>query len=74
MKFLVRFPATVESEAGVLPSEDKYLAMLALSQEMIAAGVLLKSEGLHPSSLGARLTFADGKATVRDGRSPRAKN
>ncbi|MGA9508639.1 MAG: YciI family protein [Candidatus Sulfotelmatobacter sp.] len=31
------------------------------------AGVLLSLEGLHPPSMGARVTFSGGKAEVTDG-------
>jgi hypothetical protein len=37
------------------------------------AGVLLALDGLHPPSMGARVSFAGGRATVTDGPFPEAK-
>jgi hypothetical protein len=36
-------------------------------EEITKAGVMLATDGLHPSSKGARVKLADGKFTVRDG-------
>lgn len=57
-----------------VPSEEIVTAMRGYSKEMIEAGVLISAEGLHPSSQGARITFAkDGKQTVTDGPFAEAK-
>jgi hypothetical protein len=37
------------------------------------AGVLLALDGLHPPSMGARVTFADGRPKVTDGPFAEAK-
>jgi hypothetical protein len=37
------------------------------NEELAKAGVMLAGEGLHPTSRGARIKFADGKTTVIDG-------
>jgi hypothetical protein len=67
MRFMVIMPADKNSEAGVLPSEELFAAMGRYNEELVKAGVMLAGEGLHPSSKGARVRFADGKHTVIDG-------
>jgi hypothetical protein len=67
MRFMVIVPASKESEAGILPDEKIFEAMMKFNEEMIKAGVMLAGEGLHPTSKGARLRFAGGKTTVIDG-------
>lgn len=37
------------------------------NKRMQAAGVLLSLDGLHPPSMGARVSFADGQPLVTDG-------
>jgi hypothetical protein len=67
MRFLVMVKATPESEAGELPTADMLAKMGAFNQELAKAGVILGAEGLHPSSKGARISYAGGKPTVTDG-------
>ena len=67
MRFMVIVPANEQSEAGVLPDEKLFAAMGKFNEEMVKAGVMLAGEGLHPTSRGARLKYADGKVTVTDG-------
>jgi len=67
MRFMVMVPANEQSEAGVLPDEKLFAAMGKFNEEMVKAGVMLAAEGLHPTSRGARLKYADGKVTVTDG-------
>jgi hypothetical protein len=67
MRFLVLVPASKESEAGQMPSEDLLRQMSAYNEELIRAGVMLGGDGLHPTSKGARVTFDGGKKTVVDG-------
>ena len=67
MRFMVILPASTESEAGIPPSEEKIFAGMRFNEELVKAGVMLAAEGLHPSSKGARLRYADGKVTVTDG-------
>ncbi len=67
MRFMVIVPASRESEAGVLPDKKILADMFKFNDEMVKAGVMLAGEGLHPSSKGARIKFADGKTTVIDG-------
>jgi hypothetical protein len=67
MRFMVLMKANEQSEAGELPSTEILNAMGKFNEELVKAGVLLGGEGLHPSSKGARMKFADGNATVTDG-------
>ena len=43
------------------------------NEELRKAGVLLALDGLHPPSVGARVSFSGGKPTVTDGPFPEAK-
>ena len=67
MRVMAIVKATKDSEAGVMPSEELLAEMGKFNEEMVKAGVLLAGDGLHPSSRGKRIRFADGKKTVVDG-------
>jgi hypothetical protein len=67
MRFMVIVKATKESEAGILPDEQMLAAMGKYNEELAKAGILLAGEGLHPSSLGARVKFSGSKRSVVDG-------
>jgi hypothetical protein len=67
MRFMVLVPASMESEAGVLPDEKALTEMGKFNEELVKAGVMLAGEGLHASSKGARIRFSGGKPTVIDG-------
>ena len=68
MRVMVIVKENKSSEAGILPDEKFFAAMDRYNAELKKAGVLLAAEGLHPSSKGRRVRFADaGKRTVTDG-------
>jgi hypothetical protein len=67
MRVMVLVKASAESEAGEMPSEALLAAMGNYNEELVKAGVMLAGEGLHPSSKGKRVRFADGQQTVIDG-------
>ena len=67
MRFLVMVKANKDSEAGVLPDERMLTEMGKFNDELVKAGIMLAGEGLQPSSKGARISYAGGKRTVRDG-------
>ncbi|HZL99244.1 MAG TPA: YciI family protein [Planctomycetota bacterium] len=67
MRFLGLLKADESSEAGELPSPELMARMGAFMEEVTKAGVLLATDGLHPSSKGARVKVEKGKATVIDG-------
>jgi hypothetical protein len=67
MRFMVIVKANKDSEAGVLPSTKMLTDMGKFNEELVKAGVMLAGEGLHASSKGVRVKFADGKTSVIDG-------
>ncbi|MBN8867205.1 MAG: YciI family protein [Solirubrobacterales bacterium] len=67
MRCMVFVKATEDSEAGVMPSEKDLSEMGAFNEELVAAGVMLDGNGLHPSVKGVRVRYDDGAAQVIDG-------
>jgi uncharacterized protein YbaA (DUF1428 family) len=56
------------AKPGTVPEDvDRVAAMMQYNEDLKKAGVLLALDGLHPVSMGARVTFAGGKPTVVDG-------
>jgi hypothetical protein len=47
--------------------------MMKYNEELQKAGVLLALDGLHPPSMGARVTFKGGKPKITDGPFSEAK-
>ena len=70
MRFMMFVRADKNTEAGVLPSKELVAAMGKFNEQMAKAGVLLAAEGIHPSSKGARITFARETSTVTNGPFP----
>jgi len=56
-----------EPREGGQPDVTLVAALAAYIEELVGAGILLAAEGLHPSSMGARIRFAGGGHTVVDG-------
>jgi hypothetical protein len=75
MRFMCIYrPAdTRKAEAGHPPDQDEVARMGQLIGDMIKAGVLLATDGLLPSSKGARVRLSQGKFTVTDGPFTEAK-
>jgi hypothetical protein len=67
MRVIGLLRADAESESGAPPSPELLERCGAFMEEISRAGVLLATDGLQPSSRGARVRLADGKATVMDG-------
>ena len=67
MKFMAIVKSSAESEAGTLPSEQELAEMGKYNEQLVAAGVMLAGEGLHPSDKGARINYDGDKRTVVDG-------
>jgi hypothetical protein len=67
MRILGMLKADACSEAGAAPSKELIERMGRFVEEVAKAGVMLDSNGLHPSARGKRVRFADGKVTVIDG-------
>ena len=58
---------------GTMPDAKAVAAMMKYNQELQKAGVLLALDGLHPPSMGARVSFSGGKPKVTDGPFSEAK-
>jgi hypothetical protein len=69
MRFMMlMIPKGYEQAApGTMPDAKAVEAMMKYNEDLQRAGVLLALEGLHPPSMGARVTFAGGKPQVTDG-------
>ncbi len=52
---------------GFAPPAEAVAKMMKFNEELAKAGALIALDGLHPSSKGARVKFAGGKASVTDG-------
>jgi hypothetical protein len=52
---------------------ERVAAMMKYNQALKDAGVLITLDGLHPPSMGARVSFAGGKPLVTDGPFTEAK-
>ena len=75
MRFmLLMIPRGYESAApGTLPDAEGLATMMKYNQSLQRAGVLLALDGLHPPSMGARVSFPGGKPKVTDGPFAEAK-
>jgi hypothetical protein len=62
-----------KAEPGAMPSAEAVAAMMKYNETLQKAGVLLALDGLHPPSMGARVSFPGGKAKVTDGPFAEAK-
>jgi hypothetical protein len=71
---MLMIPKGYEQAApGTLPDAKAVAAMMKYNESLQQAGVLLALDGLHPPSMGARVTFAGGKPKVTDGPFTEAK-
>ncbi len=75
MRFMMlMIPKGYESApAGTLPDAKGVEAMMKYNRELQQAGILLALDGLHPPSMGARVSFPGGKPRVVDGPFSEAK-
>src|SRR2546430_15656232 len=62
-----------KAQPGAMPDAKTVAAMMKYNEALQKAGVLLALDGLHPPSMGARVTFAGGKPKVTDGPFTEAK-
>jgi hypothetical protein len=69
MRFMMlMIPKGYEHAApGTTPDAKAVEAMMKYNESLQQAGVLLGLDGLHPPSMGARVSFSAGKPTVTDG-------
>jgi hypothetical protein len=75
MRFMMlMIPKGYESaEPGAMPEAEAVAAMMKYNEALQEAGVLLALDGLHPPSMGARVSFPGGKPVVTDGPFAEAK-
>jgi len=62
-----------KAAAGTMPDAKRVEEMMKYNESLQKAGVLLALDGLHPPSMGVRVTFAGGKPKVTDGPFAEAK-
>jgi len=62
-----------KAEPGAMPDAKAVAAMMKYTESLQKAGVLLALDGLHPPSMGARVSFSGGKPQVTDGPFTEAK-
>jgi hypothetical protein len=67
MRFLMLIYPGLTNEGDWTPDVETVQEMTRYNEELTKAGVLLALDGLHPSSEGARITFADGERVITDG-------
>ena len=76
MRFMMlMIPKGYETAApGTMPEDVKRIeAMMKYNESLRSAGVLLALDGLHPPSMGARVSFPGGKPKVTYGPFAEAK-
>jgi hypothetical protein len=75
MRFMMlMIPRGYETAApGTVPDAKAVEAMMKYNESLQKAGVLLALDGLHPPSMGARVSFPGGKPKVTDGPFAEAK-
>lgn len=76
MRFMMlMIPKGYETAApGTVPEDVKRVGdMMKYNEDLQKAGVLLALDGLHPPSMGARVSFPGGKPKVTDGPFTEAK-
>jgi hypothetical protein len=61
------------AKPGAMPDPQALAKMMNYTESLQKAGVLLALDGLHPPSMGARVSFSGGKPTVTDGPFTEAK-
>src|SRR4026209_436029 len=75
MRFmLLMIPKGYETvKPGTVPPAEGVKKMMKYNESLQQAGVLLALDGLHPPSMGARVSFEGGKPRVTDGPFAEAK-
>jgi hypothetical protein len=73
MRFMIIRIADEQTKAGEQPPIEAIEQMVRYNEELAKAGVLVATEGVHPSVDGARISFKGGKPTITDGPFAEAK-
>ena len=61
------------AKPGTMPDAKLVEAMMKYNESLKRAGILLALDGLHPPSVGARVSFDGGRPKVTDGPFSEAK-
>jgi hypothetical protein len=65
---MLMIPRGYEAAApGAMPSAEAVAAMMKYNEALKEAGILITLDGLHPPSMGVRVSFESGKPVVTDG-------
>jgi hypothetical protein len=69
MRFMMlMIPQGYEAAApGTMPPAEAVAVMMKYNEALKEAGILVTLDGLHPPSMGARVSFAGGKPVVTNG-------
>lgn len=67
MKFIVFVHGNSDTENGVMPTEAELTEMTEFNEQLVAAGLMLGGDGLHPTARGARIEYSGDDATIIDG-------
>lgn len=73
MRFMMLMIPKGYETAGTMPDAKGVEVMMKYNESLQKAGVLLALDGLHPPSMGARVSFPGGKPKVTDGPFAEAK-
>src|SRR5262245_26970516 len=69
----MRFMCLYKSDHTVVPTQEQVAAMGRLIEEQTKSGVLLATEGFHPSADDVRVRLSGGEFTITDGPFTEAK-
>ncbi len=61
------------AKPGAMPDAKLVAEMTKFNESLLKSGAMLSGEGLHPPSMGARVSFPGGKPKVMDGPFAEAK-
>jgi hypothetical protein len=61
------------AQPGIMPDAKIVETMMKYNESLREAGVLRALDGLHPPSMGARVSFSGGQPKVTDGPFPEAR-
>ena len=61
------------AQPGTMPDAEAVAKMMKYNESLQKAGILLALDGLHPPSMGTRISYVGGKAKATDGPFTEAK-
>src|SRR5687768_5271782 len=67
MRYMIMHKTDAHWEGGAKPTPELIQRVGGMVGDLVKSGVLVAGEGLAPSSQGARVTLAEGKASVAPG-------